>query len=189
LNSTSSSLVRFMEAASSFPLELAPSEVGMRLDMRFTLADDYLQKVDVATMAFSLEARNPFLDYRLVEWAMRLPLRYKIHQGESKYLLKRLLSRSLPESLVYKPKRGFGVPMAGWLRGPLRQWALQLIHDRQLMDELPIDKNALLKVFDLHISGRRDAHPILWSMLMLLCFTARHIQGRDLPSLELRNAA
>jgi asparagine synthase (glutamine-hydrolysing) len=189
LNSTSSSVVRFMEAASSFPLELAASEVGMRLDMRFTLADDYLQKVDVATMASSVEARNPFLDFRLVEWAMRLPLRYKIRNGETKYLLKKLLSRSLPESLVYKPKRGFGVPVAAWLRGPLQQWALQLIHDRQLIDALPIDRNALLKVFGLHISRRRDAHPILWSTLMLLCFTARHIQGRDLPTLESRKAA
>jgi len=189
LASTSSSAIRFAEAAGCFPLELTASEIGMRLDTRFTLADDYLQKVDVATMAYSLEARSPFMDYRLVEWAMRLPLHYKVRDGETKYLLKRVLSRHLPESMIYKPKKGFGIPVASWLRGPLKNWAEELLNDRSLLRELPIDRARLLQIFNLHIRGTRDAHPILWSALMLLCFVARHVNGSELPLTVRRKAA
>ncbi len=79
----------------------------MRLDAALTLPDQYLQKVDVATMAFSVEARCPLTDYRLVEWAMRLPLEWKLRGGQTKYLLKRALCRYLPDSIVYQPKLGF----------------------------------------------------------------------------------
>jgi asparagine synthase (glutamine-hydrolysing) len=189
LASTTSSAARFAMAAGCFPLELTASEIGMRLDSRFTLADDYLQKVDVATMAYSLEARCPFLDYRVVEWAMRLPLQFKVRDGETKVLLKRVLSRHLPQNLVYKPKRGFGVPVALWLRGPLRGWAQDLLHDRSLTGALPLDREQLLRIFNLHVSGKRDAHPILWSALMLLCFVAHHVQRRSLPEFLRSNAA
>src|SRR5579871_4211062 len=90
-------------------LDLSSAEVGMRLDMGLTLVDDYLQKVDVATMALSVEARCPFLDYRLVEWSMRLPVDFKLRGRQTKYLLKKALCRYLPTELVYRPKRGFGV--------------------------------------------------------------------------------
>lgn len=170
---TTSSRFQFEQFAASLPLDLAPAEIGMRLDANFMLADGYFQKVDLATMAFSLEARCPFADHRLVEWAMQLPLSFKLRGGTTKLLLRKVLSRHLPADLVNLPKRGFGVPMAQWLRGPLRGWAEALLHDPHLLSSLPLDREAVLNLFRLHLSGARDAHPLLWAVLMLLGFVAR----------------
>ena len=92
----------------------------MCLDFKKYMVDDVLAKVDRASMAVSLEAREPFLDHDLVEYAATLPLRYKYRQGESKYLLKKILYRYLPESMFKRPKQGFSAPIGEWLRGPLR---------------------------------------------------------------------
>ena len=189
LQSTHSSLSLFEQRAASFALDLGAAEQGMRLDLGFMLADGYLQKIDVATMAMSLEARCPLIDYRLVEWAMRLPASYKIRNGQTKYLLKKALSRHLPADIVNAPKRGFGVPVAQWLRGPLRSWALAILNDESLVSRLPLDQKRLLALAEVHMSGRRDAHPILWAVLMLLCFIARHDRGMEAPSIETRRAA
>jgi asparagine synthase (glutamine-hydrolysing) len=179
----------FAEAAGCFPPDLSSAETGMRLDTCFTLTDDYLQKVDLATMAFSLEARSPFVDYRVVEWAMRLPQHYKMRHGESKYLLKLVLCRYLPEHLVYQPKRGFGLPVAAWLRGPLKAWASELLHDQALTSQLSLDRDRLLSLFQVHVSGARDAHPLLWAVLMSLSFVAHHVNGQSLPEVSRRQAA
>ena len=182
LSETESSNDWFERTALGFPKGLASAEVGMRLDLGLTLVDGYLQKVDIATMALSLEARSPFLDYRMVEWAMRLPVEYKIRGHHTKYLLKKALCRYLPKDLVYRPKKGFGVPVAQWLRGPLpRSWAEELIHDDSLIGRIPLEKARLRELFKLHISGARDAHPLLWASLMLLCYVARHDRGTSLP--------
>jgi asparagine synthase (glutamine-hydrolysing) len=140
-------------------------------------------------MALSLEARSPFLDYRMVEWSMRLPVEYKLRGRQTKYLLKKALCRYLPPELVYQPKRGFGVPVAQWLRGPLRSWAEQLLYDDSLIARLPLDKARLRELFKLHISGARDAHPLLWAVLMLLCYVARHDCGSSLPPVMAQRAA
>lgn len=189
LQATDPSSRYFEQFAQGFAPGLTHSELGMRLDLGFTLSDGYLQKVDVATMAFSLEARCPMVDYRLVEWSMRLPLRYKIRNGQTKYLLKKALSRYLPADLVYQPKRGFGVPIAQWLRGPLRSWCEDLLHDSTVMSRLPLDRLRIQDLFKLHVSGKRDAHPVLWATLMLLCFVARHDRSMDLPKLVVKQAA
>ncbi len=120
---------------------------------------------------------------------MRLPTQLKIQGRQTKYLLKKLLCRYLPAQLVYQPKRGFGVPVASWLRGPLRAWAADLIHDPQVMSRLPIDRNRVARLFELHLSGRRDAHPLLWATLMLLCYVARHDRGMVLPGPTVMKAA
>jgi asparagine synthase (glutamine-hydrolysing) len=179
----------FEQLAAGFAMDLTSAEVGMRLDLGFMLTDGYLQKVDVATMAFSLEARCPMVDYRLVEWSMRLPVQYKIRGRETKYLLKKALCRYLPPELVYRPKWGFGVPVARWLRGPLRSWAEDLIHDSSVMSRLPLERSRIEELFKLHVSGRRDAHPVLWATLMLLCYVARHDRGMELPTFPARQAA
>jgi asparagine synthase (glutamine-hydrolysing) len=189
LQTTCPSSSWFEQFAASFAVDLTNAELGMRLDLGFMLSDGYLQKVDVATMAFSLEARCPMTDYRLVEWAMRLPARYKIRGRETKYLLKRVLCRYLPAELVYQPKRGFGVPIAQWLRGPLRGWAESLIYDTNVMSRLPIERTRIENLFQLHVSGKRDAHPVLWATLMLLCYVARHDCGMELPVLAGKRAA
>ena len=189
LTQTESSNDWFERLALGFPRGLSSAEVGMRLDLGLTLVDDYLQKVDVATMALSLEARSPFLDYRMVEWSMRLPVDYKIRGRQTKYLLKKALCRYLPPDLVYRPKQGFGVPVAQWLRGPLRSWAEQLLYDDSLLARIPIDKTRLRELFKVHTSGARDAHPLLWASLMLLCYVARHDRGSSLPPIMAQRAA
>lgn len=171
----------FAQFAASLAVDLRRAEVGMRLDTGFVLPNLYLQKVDVATMAHSVEARCPLTDYRLVEWAMRLPLKYKLQRGTTKYLLKKLLARYLPPELVYRPKKGFGVPVAAWLRGPLQGWARELLNDTSTMNRLPLNRPRLLELLRLHCDGSRDAHPLLWAALMLVCHVARHERGQSLP--------
>jgi asparagine synthase (glutamine-hydrolysing) len=164
----------FEQFATGFAMDLSASEAATRLDAGLTLPDLYLQKVDVATMAFSLEARCPMTDYRLVEWAMRLPMQFKIRHGETKYLLKKVLSKYLPAHNVYRPKKGFSVPLAQWLRGPLRSWAEELVYDDSLMSSIPLDREQVRRILRQQRTGEREIHPLLWSVLTLLCFVRTH---------------
>lgn len=189
LQSTANSESWFAQFAAGFAMDLTASETGMRLDAGLTLPDLFLQKVDVATMAFSLEARCPMTDYRLVEWAMRLPMQFKIRNGESKYLLKKVLSKYLPAQCVYRPKMGFGVPLAQWLRGPLRTWAHELVHDDTLMSRVPLNKERVRALLKQQAAGERESHPLLWSVLMLLCFLQTHGARRALPEIAYREVA
>jgi asparagine synthase (glutamine-hydrolysing) len=189
LSSSCSSRDIFEATAAGFAPGLSSAEIGMRLDMSLQLVDGYFQKVDVATMTSSLEARCPLVDYRLVEWAMRLPVQYKLARGETKAILKKALCRYLPAEYVYRPKRGFSVPVAQWLRGPLRTWVEDLIYDQSIMSRLPLRADRVRELFRLHVSGARDAHPLLWATLMLLCYVARHERGTAMPPLITRHAA
>ncbi|MGO9988383.1 MAG: asparagine synthase (glutamine-hydrolyzing) [Steroidobacteraceae bacterium] len=189
LKSTTGSETWFAQFGAAFPVDISAAETAMRLDSGLTLPDLFLQKVDVATMAFSLEARCPMTDYRLVEWAMRLPVQLKIRQGESKYLLKKVLSKYLPAEAVYRPKMGFGVPLAQWLRGPLRTWAEELLHDDSLMSRVPLDRQRVRQLHRQQLAGERESHPLLWSALMLLCFVQTHEVRRALPVMAYREVA
>jgi asparagine synthase (glutamine-hydrolysing) len=187
--STSGSLSWFEQCAAGFAIDLTDAEIGMRLDAGITLPDLFLNKVDVATMAYSLEVRCPMTDYRVVEWAMRLPIQFKLRSGGTKYLLKKTLSRYLPEPLIYRPKMGFGVPIAQWLRGPLKGWASDLIHDETVLSRLPLDTKRVRQLFEEQQSGRRESHPLLWSVLMLLCFMRAHGSPTSIPAADLREIA
>jgi asparagine synthase (glutamine-hydrolysing) len=189
LQGTDSSRQRFEEFAGSFAMDLSAAEIGMRLDMGFMLPNGYLQKVDLASMAFSLEARCPLTDYRLVEWSMRLPLQFKLRGGQTKYLLRKALRRHLPAEQVYRKKRGFGMPIAQWLRGPLRSWADEILHEPSVLSRVPLDRARVSQLFKMHTSGAREAHPLLWAVLMLLCYVARHDSSVGLPDLPLQQAA
>jgi asparagine synthase (glutamine-hydrolysing) len=184
MTGTHSSEQEFEKTAATFPRMLRAEERAMRLDIAYTLPDLYLQKVDVATMAFSLEARCPLTDFRLVEWAMRLPMAYKLREGRSKYLLKKVLCRSLPAHFVNQPKRGFSIPIGPWLSGPLKAWAQERLNDKELANKLPIDTQRLLGIFDLQASGKRNSYPIVWAVLMLFAFVSEHSDLGPSPSMH-----
>ena len=102
----------------------------MALDTLTYLPDDILTKVDRASMAVSVESRAPFLDLDVVEYAFNLPLKFKVNNNQSKWILRQILNRHIPKHLINRPKMGFGLPVDEWLRGPLREWADEITKSR-----------------------------------------------------------
>ncbi|MDP2007329.1 MAG: asparagine synthase (glutamine-hydrolyzing) [Rubrivivax sp.] len=138
----------------------------MYWDMQAYLPDDILVKVDRAAMASSLETRVPFLDHRVIEFALATPMSNKIRNGESKWLLRRLLDRHLPDASFDGPKQGFTVPLADWLRGPLRDWAEQLLEPAALAATGFVDAAQVRRTWSEHLRGRNHQRG-LWTILML----------------------
>jgi asparagine synthase (glutamine-hydrolysing) len=148
--------------------EVVPNftERMMLLDLVGYLPGDILVKVDRASMAVSLETRAPLLDHRLIEWSWRLPLALKRRNRTGKWMLRQLLYRYVPASLVERPKMGFGVPIDSWLRGPLRDWAWSLIEPARLKREGVLQPEPIERLWHDHQSGRRNHQYRLWVALM-----------------------
>jgi asparagine synthase (glutamine-hydrolysing) len=145
----------------------------MYLDSMNYLPGDILTKVDRATMAVSLEARVPFLDPNVIEFAWRVPMEMKIRNGQGKWLLRQLLSRYIPESMFNRPKMGFGVPIDSWLRGPLREWGEDLLDEKKLKEQGYLNADLVRKTWQDHLSGRYNCQNQLWNVLMFQSWQAK----------------
>jgi len=143
------------------------------LDMMTYLPDDILAKLDRATMAVSLEGRVPILDHRVVELAWHIPRDLLIRGGRGKWLLRQILHRHVPRELVQQPKMGFSIPLGDWLRGPLRDWAEDLLAEKSLVEAGMVDAKAVRDVWGGHLSGRLNRPHHLWVILMLQAWLRR----------------
>ncbi|MGY1739553.1 MULTISPECIES: asparagine synthase (glutamine-hydrolyzing) [unclassified Blastococcus] len=144
----------------------------MQRDQEVTLPADMLTKVDRATMSVALEARVPLLDHRLVEWSWRLPTEALVRDGRGKWVLRQVLERHLPRSLVDRPKAGFDPPLGRWLRGPLRPWAEERLSPGALTASGLLDAGPVRQAWRDHLSGRADRTYRLWSVLVLQSWLA-----------------
>lgn len=154
------------------------ADAMMLADFACYLPDDLLVKVDRTSMAVGLEARAPLLDWRLAELAWSMPLQFKHDGRHSKALLKQVLCRYLPESMVYRPKRGFGAPVSQWLGGALQPWADALLDEQRLHREGYFDAAAISAIWQQFKAGQRKWHTHLWGVLMFQSWLEHWQQSR-----------
>jgi asparagine synthase (glutamine-hydrolysing) len=145
----------------------------MAVDQATYLADDLLAKVDRASMAVSLEVRVPLLAHEVVEYTWRLPRRFKVRNNEGKWALRQVLYRHVPRELVERPKMGFTVPVAAWLRGPLRSWAGDLLFVSRSDGDGLLDEGTLRKKWRALERGQLEEANSLWAILMLQAWRER----------------
>lgn len=156
----------FLNPASSCSISKNDSLNMMFKDSLSYLPDDILCKVDRAAMANSLETRVPFLDHRVVEFAWKMPLNTKIRNNQGKWALRKILYKYVPQHIIDRPKTGFGIPLADWLRGPLRDWAEELINKDKLIEQNILNHAVIRKAWKLHLDGRSDYTARIWSVLI-----------------------
>jgi asparagine synthase (glutamine-hydrolysing) len=144
-------------------------------DIMTYLPNDLLVKVDIATMAVSLEARSPFLDHHVIEFAASLPEKFKLHGLTTKYLLKRMLKKLLPAENLDRRKMGFGVPIGHWFRGKLQPFLRETILSEKALNRGHFKPEAVKQMVELHARGERDYSQQLWTLLMLELWFQRFI--------------
>jgi len=150
------------------------------LDLKTYLVGDINTKVDRASMAHSLEVREPLMDHKLVEWLASLPPGLKIRGSEGKFLLKKAMEPALPHEVLYRPKMGFAVPLARWFRGPLKQRVREAVLGQRLADTGWFDRRYLQQLVQAHQDGTRDHSAPLWTLLMFEAFL-RNVVDAAMP--------
>jgi asparagine synthase (glutamine-hydrolysing) len=161
-----------------------PLSLIQYIDLKTYLVGDINTKVDRASMAHSLEVREPLMDHPLVEWLASLPAAMKLRGGEGKWLFKRALEPYLPNGLLYRPKMGFAVPLAGWFRGPLRQRMTDAVLGERMLDSGLFNAAELRRLVAQHTSGMRDHSAPLWSLLMFDAFLRQAALGQASASMR-----
>ncbi len=154
-----------------------PLDRALYVDVKTYLVDDILTKVDRMSMAVSLESREPLLDHKLLEFAASVPSALKLKAGRRKYLLRRLLERRIPKSIVDRPKHGFEAPIGEWLRGPLAPMVNDLLLDGRMRRRGVFDHRAVARVWREHRGGRQDHRHRLWSLVMLELWFRQFVDG------------
>ena len=162
----------YLDDRTRWPRLSDPVARMMALDGLTYLPDDILVKVDRAAMAVSLETRAPFLDHRVMEFAWSLPMSMKLRDGRGKWILRQLLDRHVPRALVERPKMGFGIPLDDWLRGPLRDWAGDLLAEDRLRREGYLHPQAITRTWNAHLRRQGNFGYRLWSVLMFQAWLA-----------------
>ncbi len=152
------------------------------LDLKTYLVGDINTKVDRASMAHSLEVREPLMDHPLIEWLATLPSSLKVRGQEGKYLLKKAMQAQLPNEVLYRPKMGFSVPLASWFRGPLRQRVREAVLGQSMADTGWFNRHYLEHLVDAHQSGASDYSAPLWTLLMFEAFLRNVVRGEPAPS-------
>ena len=147
------------------------------IDLANYLREDILVKTDRSSMATSLEVRVPFLDHRIVEFALALPSRWKLHGLTTKWLLKKIALKYLPPRIVHRPKKGFGIPVARWLDGELRDWAHDLLAPDRLRRQNIFQPAAVQTLLDDHHAGRADNRKPLWTLLAFQIWHTRYMEN------------
>ena len=157
------------------------------LDLKTYLVGDINTKVDRASMAHSLEVREPLMDHQLIEWLASLPSSFKLRGQEGKYLLKKTMEPLLPEEVLYRPKMGFAVPLARWFRGPLKERVRDAMLGSRLADTGWFNHAYLEHLVDAHQSGARDYSASLWTLLMFEAFLRNVLDGTsvEMPGAQL----
>jgi len=158
------------------------------LDLKTYLVGDINTKVDRASMAHSLEVREPLMDHQLVEWLATLPSSMKVHGQEGKFLLKKAMEPQLPRDVLYRPKMGFSVPLARWFRGPLKQRVRDAVLGDRLASTGWFNRSYLQHVVDAHQSGASDYSSAVWALLMFEAFLRNVVDGVT-PAADLKHEA
>ena len=158
-----------------------PLDRGLYVDVHTYMVDDILTKVDRMSMAVSLEAREPLLDHRLLEFAARVPTALKIKDGRGKHLLRKVLEQKVPREILARGKQGFAAPIGEWLRGPLAPMADALLADGRLRDRGIFDTREVTRLWSDHRSGRADHRHRLWQLIMLELWFRQFIDQAPAP--------
>jgi asparagine synthase (glutamine-hydrolysing) len=157
---------RHAGATGAWLASLPPAEAMMLFDTLNILADDFLTKVDRASMSVGLETRAPFLDPELFEFAWRLPLDWRIGPSAGKVLLREALQGLVPPGIIARPKQGFGIPVGAWLKGPLRPWAESLLDEGRLRREGYLSPGPIRRKWAEHLAGTHDRQSEIWAAVV-----------------------